>query len=68
MLDELGKYNPELLDKDRFLVISKSDMLDTELMDEISKELEGIPHMFISSVTGMSIVQLKDHIWKILNK
>lgn len=68
LLDELKKYNPELLDKDRFLVISKSDMLDEELMGEISKELKGIPHIFISSVTGQNIVQLKDLVWGILNK
>jgi len=67
LLDELRKFNPDLLDKDRFLVISKSDMLDAELKNEISDELEGIPHLFISSVTGLNIVQLKDRIWKILN-
>ncbi|MBT3385154.1 MAG: GTPase ObgE [Prolixibacteraceae bacterium] len=67
LLNELEKYNPELLDKQRFLGISKSDMLDEELMDEISAELEGIPHLFFSSVTGLNIPQLKDKIWDILN-
>ena len=67
LLNELEKYNPELLDKQRFLTISKSDMLDEELMEEISKELDGIPHMFFSSVTGMNIQKLKDRIWEILN-
>jgi len=67
LLSELEKYNPELLDKQRFLTISKSDMLDKELMDEISAELEGIPHLFFSSVTGDNIPQLKDKIWDILN-
>lgn len=67
LLNELEKYNPELLDKQRFLVISKSDMLDQELMEEISKEIVDIPHMFISSVTGMNIQQLKDRIWEMLN-
>ncbi|NOR76789.1 MAG: GTPase ObgE [Draconibacterium sp.] len=67
LLNELEKYNPELLDKQRFLTISKSDMLDQELMDEISAELEGTPHMFFSSVTGDKIPQLKDKIWGILN-
>jgi GTP-binding protein len=67
LLDELEKYNPELLDKDRFLVISKSDFLDEDLKKEISKELHDIPHDFISSVTGMGIHPLKDKIWKILN-
>ncbi|HKJ78827.1 MAG TPA: GTPase ObgE [Prolixibacteraceae bacterium] len=67
LLNELEKYNPELLDKQRFLAISKSDMLDEELMDEIGAELKGVPHLFISSVTGFNIQQLKDKIWKILN-
>ena len=67
LLDELEKYNPELLDKPRFLSISKADMLDNELMTEISAELQEIPHLFFSSVTGKNIPQLKDKIWKILN-
>ncbi len=67
LLNELEKYNPELLDKQRFLTISKSDMLDEELMTEISRELKGIPHLFFSSVTGMNIQKLKDKIWEILN-
>lgn len=67
LLNELEKYNPELLDKQRFLGISKADMLDEELMEEISKELGGIPHMFFSSVTGKNIQPLKDKIWEILN-
>ncbi len=67
LMNELEKYNPELLDKQRFLTISKSDMLDQELMDEISAELDGIPHLFFSSVTGDNISQLKDKIWDILN-
>ncbi len=67
LLNELEKYNPELLDKQRFLTISKSDMLDEELMTEISGELKGIPHLFFSSVTGMNIQKLKDKIWEILN-
>lgn len=67
LLDELEQYNPELLDKERFLTISKADMLDQDLMKEISKELKGIPHMFFSSVTGYNLQQLKDKIWEILN-
>jgi len=67
LLNELEKYNPELLDKQRLLTISKADMLDEELMGEISRELKGIPHMFFSSVTGMNIQKLKDKIWEILN-
>jgi GTP-binding protein len=68
LLNELEKYNPELLDKNRLLAITKSDMLDTELMDEISLGLKEIPHIFISSVTGFNIQKLKDKIWEILNK
>jgi len=67
LLNELEKFNPELLDKVRFLAISKADLLDDELMKEISNELKGIPHMFFSSVTGMNIQPLKDKIWEILN-
>jgi GTP-binding protein len=67
LLSELDKYNPELLDKQRFLAISKADMLDQELMKEISKELKGIPHLFFSSITGFNLQQLKDKIWEILN-
>jgi GTP-binding protein len=68
LINELQEYNPELLDKERFLVISKSDFLDDELKVEISKEISDIPHLFISSVTGQGISQLKDKIWQILNK
>jgi GTPase len=68
LMNELEKYNPELLDKDRFLAISKADMLDEELMKEISSQLKDIPHIFFSSITGFNIIQLKDQIWSILNK
>lgn len=68
LMNELEKYNPELLDKDRFLVISKCDFLDNELKAEISEVLKDIPHLFISSITGEGIVSLKDKIWQILNK
>jgi GTP-binding protein len=68
LLDELEKYNPELLDKQKFLVISKADILDGELMHEIALQMAGIPHLFISSQTGFNIIQLKDKIWEILNK
>lgn len=68
LLRELEEYNPELLDKERFLVISKSDMLDEVLMKDISALLPGIPHLFISSVTGFNIIALKDKIWQILNR
>ena len=68
LMNELEKYNPELLDKERFLVICKSDFLDDELKTEISELLKDIPHMFISSITGEGILSLKDKIWHILNK
>jgi GTPase len=68
LLNELEKYNPELLDKLRFLAITKSDMLDGELMAEISRQFTGIQHLFISSITGYNIISLKDKIWDILNK
>ena len=65
LLDELIKFNPELEDKHRVLAISKSDMLDEELMAEMAKELpEGIPHVFISSVTGQGVTELKDLLWE----
>jgi len=67
LLGELKKYSPELLDKPRFLAVSKADLLDEELMQEISEELKDIPHLFFSSVTGYNIPELKDKIWRILN-
>lgn len=64
LLDEVVKFNPELEDKHRVLAISKSDMLDEELMAEMEKELpESVPHVFISSVTGQGITELKDLLW-----
>ena len=71
LCDELKRYNPELLDKDRFLVISKSDMLDEELMSELKDEIEsnapGLQFMFISSVAQKGIMALKDKLWNLLN-
>jgi GTP-binding protein len=67
LLNELKHYNPELLDKERLLAISKSDMLDDELQTEIAKELPNIPFVFISSVTQSGLSKLKDMIWKALN-
>jgi GTP-binding protein len=64
LLNELKLYNPELLHKDRLLAITKSDMLDDELIAEVQKELPDVPHVFISSVSGKGIVELKDLIWK----
>ncbi len=70
LVDELRRYNPEMLDKERFVVISKSDMLDDELKSEISsildKDLE-CNYMFISSVAQQGLTELKDKLWKMLN-
>ncbi len=68
LLNELEQYNPELLDKGRLLAISKSDMLDDELMEEIELDLPDIPYLFISSITGQGIKQLKDMIWQGINE
>lgn len=67
LLNELTKYNPELLDKHRVLAISKADMLDDELIHEISYDLPKIPYVFISSITGYGIPALKDILWRELN-
>ena len=71
LLDELRRYNPEMLDKTRLVVISKSDMLDEELKAEMKTELEsqltGVSFMFISSVAQMGLTELKDTLWKMLN-
>lgn len=65
LLGELEKHNPELLDKKRLLAISKSDMLDEELMAEMKKEIpEGIPSIFISAVSQYQLEPLKDLIWQ----
>ncbi|MEM6522563.1 MAG: GTPase ObgE [Bacteroidota bacterium] len=69
LVDELHKYNPELLDKERILAISKSDMLDDELIEDMKNELpDDIETLFISSVTEMGLTNLKDKLWQILNK
>lgn len=67
LLNELTVYNPELLDKQRILAITKSDMLDDELIQEISDQLPSIQYVFISSITGLGVQSLKDLIWKELN-
>lgn len=68
LLDELRQYNPDLLYKDRMLAITKSDLLDQELMDEIKATLPPVPTVFISSVTQMGLQELKDLLWEKLNK
>ena len=68
LLNELATFNPEMLDKQRILAITKSDMLDEELIEMLTPSLpEGVPCVFISSVTGMGIQQLKDILWTELN-
>lgn len=67
LLNELTKYNPDLIDKKRILAISKSDLLDEELISEIEKDLPYIPHVFISAVSGIGISQLKDVLWEEIN-
>ncbi|MEI9935318.1 MAG: GTPase [Ferruginibacter sp.] len=69
LLNELKQYNPEMLQKDFVIAISKSDMLDDELKTAIVKELpKKIPHIFISSITGSHLSELKDLLWNTLNK
>ena len=67
LLNELKQFNPELLDKDRILAISKSDMLDDELKAEIEKELPKVPYIFMSSVAQQGLVELKDMLWNSIN-
>jgi GTP-binding protein len=67
LLNELRQYNPELLDKKRLLAISKADLLDEELKNEIKKDLPPIDFMFISSITNMGLDSLKDKLWEALN-
>jgi len=67
--NELEQYNPEMLQKDFIIAISKSDMLDDELKEAIAKELpKNVPHVFISSVTNTGLSALKDLLWDTLNK
>ncbi|MEO2062581.1 MAG: GTPase ObgE [Christiangramia sp.] len=71
LLDELRRYNPELMDKDRIIAISKSDLLDEELKKELGQELDEklqLPYIFISSVAQTGLQELKDKLWEILNK
>jgi len=68
LLNELATFNPDMLDKQRILAITKSDMLDEELIQMLEEHLpEDVPHVFISSLTGMGISQLKDLLWVALN-
>ena len=68
LINELQEYNPELLDKQRILAITKSDLIDEELMLEMEQDLPEIPHVFISSVANYNIQKLKDLIWSEIEK
>lgn len=72
LIDELRRYNPEMLDKDRLIVISKCDLLDEELQVEMKQQLDkafkGIEYMMISSISQQNLQQLKDKLWKMLNR
>lgn len=71
LLDELRRYNPEMLDKERLVAISKSDLLDEELKEELSEELKvqlTEPFVFFSSVTQEGLTGLKDKLWEKLNQ
>jgi GTP-binding protein len=67
LLDELQDYNPELMQKPRILAITKSDMLDEELIHEMEQDLPQIPSLFISSVAQKGLTELKDMLWKAVN-
>ena len=71
LLDELKRYNPEMLDKERLVAISKSDLLDNELQIELKAELDKalpVDYLFISSIAQTGIMALKDLLWEQLNK
>jgi GTP-binding protein len=67
LLNELRQYNPELLNKERVLAITKSDMLDEEMKEQMKAEIPEIPYLFISSLAQQGLVELKDLLWKKLN-
>ena len=72
LLNELKKYNPELLDKQRLIAISKSDLLDekqtSKIKKNISNKIKDVPFEFISSVSNIDLIQIKDLMWKVLNE
>lgn len=68
LLNEISRFNPELLDKKRVLAITKCDLLDQELLEEQQKNLPDIPYVFISAIAGTGIDKLKDLLWKELNQ
>ncbi len=62
--NELKQYNPELLEKNRLVAITKCDMMDEELMDLMKKDLKSLKPIFISAATGLNIQKLKDKLWE----
>ena len=69
LLHELEQFNPELLVKERVLAITKCDLIDPEIEQELLPQLpEGIPHVFISTVSGEGLKELKEELWKALHK
>ena len=72
LLNELKEYNPELLDKQRLIAISKSDLLDekqtSKIKKNISNKIKDVPFEFISSVSNIGLIQIKDLMWKVLNE
>jgi GTP-binding protein len=72
LLNELKKYNPELLDKQRLIAISKSDLLDekqiSKIKKNISNKIKNVPFEFISSVSNIGLIEIKDLMWKVLNE
>ena len=72
LLNELKKYNPELLDKQRLIAISKSDLLDEKqtsmIKKNISNKIKDVPFEFISSISNIGLIQIKDLMWKVLNE
>ncbi len=72
LLNELKKYNPELLDKQRLIAISKSDLLDekqtSKIKKNISNKIKDVPFEFISSISNIGLIQIKDLMWKVLNE
>jgi GTP-binding protein len=67
LCNELEKFNPEIMHKDRIIAVTKADMLDDELMDAIKKEYKDLNFIFISSHTDYHLKELKDQLWKMLN-
>ena len=67
LLNELRQYNPELLNKERVLAITKSDMLDDEMKEQMKADIPAIPYLFISSLAQQGLIELKDLLWKKLN-